>query len=87
MAIDMLLVFVKGASTRTIKKWGWLYCLVCYGGPFGIALACLLVRAPGKGSIYGDAGVSRTISSSLTVTRLPGWLTDAAVTPLDLLLD
>ncbi len=57
MAVNILLVFVRGVNLRTVRKWGWVYCVVCYGGPFGIALACLLITAPGKTAIYGDAGV------------------------------
>ena len=58
MAINVILVFFYGASPHTIKKWGWLYCLICYGGPFVIALVCLFIRAPGKTVVYGSAGVS-----------------------------
>ncbi len=58
MAVNVLLVFTNRANTRSIRTWGWLYCLVCYGGPFGIALICLLVTSEGKSLVYGNAGVS-----------------------------
>lgn len=58
IAVNVLMVFSGRASPKTIKKWGWVYCLICYGGPFGLALACLLIKTPGKSLVYGDAGVS-----------------------------
>jgi len=59
MAVNVLLVFFKGANPHTIKKWGWLYCLICYGGPFVIAIVCLFLREPNKTVVYGSAGVSQ----------------------------
>ncbi|KAK0715953.1 hypothetical protein B0H67DRAFT_255128 [Lasiosphaeris hirsuta] len=70
MAVNVLLVFVKGANPRTIRKWGWLYCLICYGGPFGIALACLLVTDSGKTLIYGNAGTWCWISDDWNSSRI-----------------
>ncbi|KAK3352849.1 hypothetical protein B0T25DRAFT_195271 [Lasiosphaeria hispida] len=70
MAINVLFVFVKGANPRTIRKWGWLYCLICYGGPFGIALACLLITDPDKTLVYGNAGTWCWISDDWNSSRI-----------------
>lgn len=61
MSINVFLVFFIRTSPDTFQKWLWLYCVVCYGGPFIIALALLLVR-PKRGLIYGEATVSGTLS-------------------------
>lgn len=59
MAVNVVMVFFMNGNPHSIKKWGWLYCLVCYGGPLIVALVCLQLRAPGKGQVYGSAGVSQ----------------------------
>jgi hypothetical protein len=58
MAINVLMVFFMGASPSTFKRWGWVYCIICYGGPLIIATVCLQLRDPNKGLVYGSAGVS-----------------------------
>ena len=58
MAFNLLLVLYKEASTDTIGRWGWAYCVVCYGGPMGIATVLLGLQATEDGSIFGNAGVS-----------------------------
>lgn len=58
MAINVLMVFFMNGDAHSIKKWGWVYCLICYGGPLIIALVCLQLRAPNKTLVYGSAGVS-----------------------------
>lgn len=57
MAINVLLVFYFRKSPGSFHRWWWAYCLVCYGGPFFIALALLLVRSPERGPVYGDATI------------------------------
>ncbi|KAL2208645.1 hypothetical protein CC79DRAFT_1355941 [Sarocladium strictum] len=43
MAINVFLVFFFRTSPDSFKKWWWVYCLVCYGGPFIIALSLLFI--------------------------------------------
>lgn len=57
MAINVFLVFYFHVSPDSFQKWWWLYCFVCYGGPFVIALALLLVQNEDRGPIYGEATV------------------------------
>jgi hypothetical protein len=75
MAINVVMVFFMNGNPHSIKKWGWLYCLICYGGPLIVALVCLKLRAPGKGLVYGSAGVSYSYVSKHT--RGPPMLTQA----------
>lgn len=57
MAFNVFLIFYYRTSPESFRRWWWVYCLICYGGPFVIALSLLLVRHPQKGPIYGDATV------------------------------
>ncbi|KAM4060347.1 7 transmembrane receptor (secretin family) domain-containing protein [Hirsutella rhossiliensis] len=56
MAINVFLVFYFRTSPDSFRRWWWLYCLICYGGPFVIALTLLLVKSP-RGLIYGQATI------------------------------
>lgn len=60
MAINVVLVFYFRTPPDSFRRWWWLYCLICYGGPFIIALSLLLIRASPKGLVYGDAVVRST---------------------------
>ncbi|GAB0136947.1 hypothetical protein EsDP_00005231 [Epichloe bromicola] len=43
MAINVFLVFYFRTSPESFRRWWWIYCVACYGGPFSIALALLLI--------------------------------------------
>jgi hypothetical protein len=58
MAINVFLVFFFRTSPDSFRRWWWVYCIVCYGGPFIIALSLLFVRQEGRGPVYGGATVS-----------------------------
>ncbi|KAG5913864.1 hypothetical protein E4U42_000836 [Claviceps africana] len=57
MAINVFLVFYFRTSPDSFRQWWWIYCVVCYGGLFVLALTLLLVRSPAKGGMYGDATI------------------------------
>ncbi|PHH92790.1 hypothetical protein CDD83_4949 [Cordyceps sp. RAO-2017] len=57
MAINVFLVFYFRTSPDSFRRWWWLYCLICYGGPFVIALALLFVKNQQRGSVYGQATI------------------------------
>jgi hypothetical protein len=57
MAINVFLVFYFRTSPGAFKKWWWAYCVVCYGGPFIIAISLLLVRNHGRPPVYGEATI------------------------------
>ncbi|KAF5681287.1 G coupled receptor like [Fusarium circinatum] len=55
MAFNVFLVFFFRAKPDSFRRWWWIYCLICYGGPFAIAMALLLVRTPDRGLVFGEA--------------------------------
>ncbi|KAK0391319.1 hypothetical protein NLU13_0820 [Sarocladium strictum] len=57
MAINVFLVFFFRTSPDSFRRWWWVYCLICYGGPFIIALSLLFVRQQGRGPVYGGATI------------------------------
>ena len=57
MAVNVFFVFYFRASPDSFRRWWWAYCVICYGGPFIIALVLLLLRNARKGPVYGDATV------------------------------
>lgn len=70
MAINCLMVFFLNGNAHSIKRWGWLYCLVCYGGPFIIALVCLQLKDPNKTLVYGNAGLWCWITNDWNPLRI-----------------
>lgn len=71
MAINVLLVFYFHTSPDSFRRRWWIYCLICYGGPFTIALSLLLVRSPKHGLVYGGATVSSGLLYSQLLQSLP----------------
>ncbi|KAF4986262.1 hypothetical protein FGRMN_10919 [Fusarium graminum] len=57
MAFNVFLVFFFRAKPDSFRRWWWVYCLICYGGPFAIAIALLLVRNPNRGLVFGQATI------------------------------
>ncbi|CAG7564080.1 unnamed protein product [Fusarium equiseti] len=57
MAFNVFLVFFFRTSPDSFRRWWWVYCLICYGGPFAIAIALLLVRNPNRGLVFGQATI------------------------------
>ncbi|KAK4173470.1 hypothetical protein QBC36DRAFT_245425 [Triangularia setosa] len=73
MSINVLIIFRYGADPGHFKRWWWLYCLICYGGP-GISAVILLTLG-----YYGNAGVWCWVGSSHQMLRiytqyLPVWI-------------
>ncbi|KOS22860.1 Cyclic AMP receptor-like protein A [Escovopsis weberi] len=57
MAVNVFLVFYFHTNPDSFRKFWWLYCIICYGGPFLIALSLLLVRGSGPNRVYGGATI------------------------------
>ncbi|KAM3508063.1 hypothetical protein MY10362_001409 [Beauveria mimosiformis] len=57
MAINVLLVFYFRATPDSFARWWWVYCLICYGGPFVIAMTLLLAKTGNKTPVYGEATI------------------------------
>ncbi|KAK0741976.1 hypothetical protein B0T21DRAFT_390807 [Apiosordaria backusii] len=73
MAVNVLIIFRYGANPRHFKRWWWLYCLICYGGP-GVSAGVLLALG-----YYGNAGIWCWIDSQHKLLRiytqyLPVWI-------------
>ncbi|KAK4197950.1 hypothetical protein QBC40DRAFT_332193 [Triangularia verruculosa] len=73
MAVNVLIIFRYGADPRHFRRWWWLYCLICYGGP-GVSAVVLLALG-----YYGNAGIWCWIDSSHQMLRiyaqyLPVWI-------------
>ncbi|KAK4163337.1 hypothetical protein QBC43DRAFT_173797, partial [Cladorrhinum sp. PSN259] len=50
MTVKVLIVFTKGPNPNYFKKWWWLNCLICFGGP---SISAIILLVTGR---YGDAG-------------------------------
>ncbi|KAM0350088.1 hypothetical protein ACHAPU_003251 [Fusarium lateritium] len=55
MAINVFLVFFCNADPRMFRKYAWLYCLICFGGPLIPAIVLISIRDAPEGLIFGDA--------------------------------
>ena len=61
MAVNVFLVFFYNANPASFRRYLWVYCLVCFGGPMIPAIVLLSIRGDPRGPIYGDAAVSVSI--------------------------
>ena len=59
MAVNVYLVFFHNADPALFRKYLWVYCLVCFGGPMLPAVILISIRGDPRGPVYGDAAVSR----------------------------
>lgn len=71
MAINVFLVFFYNADPESFRKYVWVYCLVCFGGPLITAIALVSIQDPSRGPVYGDAAVS----TQLDLGKGTRWLT------------
>ncbi|KAH6871234.1 G-protein coupled receptor [Thelonectria olida] len=69
MAVNVFLVIFCGASPASFRHYLWLYCLICFGGPFIPAIALLLARPNGR-MIYGNATLWCWISFDWNALRI-----------------
>ncbi|KAL2757318.1 hypothetical protein ACRALDRAFT_2098998 [Sodiomyces alcalophilus JCM 7366] len=78
MAVNVFLVFFCGANPSAFRSYLWLYCIICFGGPF-IPAIVLLVARPGGRPMYGDATLWCWIKHDWSALRiytyyLPIWI-------------
>ena len=63
MAFNVMLVFFFQWNPDSFRKWLWLYCLICFGGPASLAIICALIPWRDENGkqvpVYGDATVSK----------------------------
>ncbi|PFH63418.1 hypothetical protein XA68_10007 [Ophiocordyceps unilateralis] len=79
MAINVFLVFFNNADPCSFRRYLWVYCLVCFGGPFIPAVVLISITGDHRGPIYGDAVLWCWISDNWSLVRLyayyiPIWL-------------
>ncbi|KAM0563446.1 hypothetical protein ACHAPJ_001167 [Fusarium lateritium] len=70
MAINVFLVFFCNADPRVFRKYAWLYCVICFGGPFIPAITLISIRDGPKGFIFGDATLWCWIGTDWSIVRL-----------------
>ena len=71
MAINVFMVFFFNARTTQFRKYLWVYCLACFGGPMISAIVLIAIQGDQRGLVYGDAAVSISSSHSLVPTNIP----------------
>ncbi|KAF5023685.1 hypothetical protein F66182_4251 [Fusarium sp. NRRL 66182] len=70
MAINVFLVFFCNADPRTFRKYAWLYCVICFGGPLIPAVVLISIRDAPDGLIFGDATLWCWIGTDWSIVRL-----------------
>ncbi|KAF4451811.1 hypothetical protein F53441_5286 [Fusarium austroafricanum] len=70
MAINVFLVFFCNADPRMFRKYAWLYCAICFGGPFIPAVVLISIRNSPEGLIFGDATLWCWIGTDWSLVRL-----------------
>ena len=68
MAINVYMTIFKKYNSQQLKALEWWYHLLCYGGPFIIALSLLFVETSSRGRVYGPAVVSERKAVTETAT-------------------
>ncbi|KAH7124852.1 G-protein coupled receptor [Dactylonectria estremocensis] len=69
MAINVFLVIFHGSSPASLRRYLWLYCIICFGGPF-IPAIVLLVARPNNQMMYGNATLWCWISNDWSALRI-----------------
>ncbi|OAQ95508.1 G-protein coupled receptor protein [Purpureocillium lilacinum] len=70
MAVNVYLVFFHNADPSSFRKYLWVYCLVCFGGPMVPAIILISIRDDVRGPIFGDAVLWCWIGPEWTLLRL-----------------
>ncbi|PHH73796.1 hypothetical protein CDD80_3553 [Ophiocordyceps camponoti-rufipedis] len=70
MSVNVFLVFYYRTSPDSFRRWWWIYCLICYGGPFIIALTLLLIKSQERGPVYGQATIWCWVDSKWDSIRI-----------------
>ncbi|KAF5000596.1 hypothetical protein FGRMN_1628 [Fusarium graminum] len=70
MAINVFLVFFCNADPRMFRKYAWLYCVICFGGPLIPAIVLISIRDAPEGLVFGDATLWCWIGTDWSLMRL-----------------
>ncbi|GAO13190.1 hypothetical protein UVI_02025420 [Ustilaginoidea virens] len=52
MAVNVFLVFFNNANPATFRKYTWIYCVICYGGPMIPSVVLISIRGDPKGPVF-----------------------------------
>lgn len=55
MAINVYMTLFKKYNSQQLKALEWRYHVLCYGGPFVIALTLIFIETSSRGRVYGPA--------------------------------
>ncbi|KAI9158180.1 Cyclic AMP receptor-like protein A [Paramyrothecium foliicola] len=70
MSLNVFLVFFCNVNPASFRKYTWLYCLVCYGGPLIPAVTLVSIRGDPRGPIFGSAALWCWISAEWSLVRI-----------------
>ncbi|PNY23205.1 Cyclic AMP receptor-like protein A [Tolypocladium capitatum] len=70
MAVNVFLVFFYNANPASFRRYLWVYCLVCFGGPMIPAIVLISIRGDPRGPVYGDAALWCWIGPNWSLVRL-----------------
>jgi hypothetical protein len=70
MSVNVFLVFFCNVNHASFRKFTWLYCLVCYGGPLIPAVTLISIRGDPRGPVFGNAALWCWIRPEWSVVRL-----------------
>ncbi|KAL0941454.1 g-protein coupled receptor [Colletotrichum truncatum] len=71
MAVNAFLIFFDGANPSSFRRYLWVYCAICFGGPLILGICLLVIKPDGAGaSIYGDAALWCWITTKWGVLRI-----------------
>ncbi|KAK3290514.1 uncharacterized protein B0H64DRAFT_412694 [Chaetomium fimeti] len=56
IAVHLLVGLARGSKQVSLQKWGWAYCLICYGGPLALALTRLHIKRPRGATLNSNEG-------------------------------
>ncbi|KOS22905.1 Cyclic AMP receptor-like protein A [Escovopsis weberi] len=72
MAVNVFLVFFCHFKPSRFRKNFWVFCIVCFGGPFLPAIVLFCIRDDPRGLVFGDATRSpATYRYLVAVSRFP----------------
>ncbi|KAK5988178.1 hypothetical protein PT974_12318 [Cladobotryum mycophilum] len=70
MAVNVFLVFFCNADPTSFRKYIWVYCLICFGGPMIPAIVLVSIRDDPRGPIFGNAALWCWIGNNWSLVRL-----------------
>ncbi|TWU71036.1 hypothetical protein ED733_001476 [Metarhizium rileyi] len=70
MAVNVFLVFFNNANPITLRRYTWVYFVICFGGPMLPAVILVSIRDEERGPVFGDAALWCWIRPKWSTVRL-----------------